>query len=60
MLRIGICDDLADARLVLRSLLERILEARKVQGQFFEFSSAPYGEMCFSAKKALLWYWVRK
>lgn len=39
MLRIGICDDLADARLVLRSLLERILEGRKVQGQFFEFSS---------------------
>lgn len=39
MLRIGICDDLADARLVLRSLLERILEDRKVQGQFFEFSS---------------------
>lgn len=39
MLRIGICDDLADARFVLRSLLERILEKRKVQGQFFEFSS---------------------
>ena len=39
MLRIGICDDLADARLVLRSSLERILEHRKVQGQFFEFSS---------------------
>ena len=39
MLRIGICDDLADARLVLRSALERILESRKVQGQFFEFSS---------------------
>ena len=39
MLRIGICDDLADARLVLRSLLERILENRKIQGQFFEFSS---------------------
>ena len=39
MLRIGICDDLADARLVLRSALERILETRKVQGQFFEFSS---------------------
>lgn len=39
MLRIGICDDLADARLVLRSLLERILENRKLQGQFFEFSS---------------------
>lgn len=39
MLRIGICDDLADARLVLRSLLERILENRRIQGQFFEFSS---------------------
>ena len=39
MLRIGICDDLADARLVLRSALERILETRKIQGQFFEFSS---------------------
>ena len=39
MLRIGICDDLADARLVLRSALERILENKKIQGQFFEFSS---------------------
>ena len=39
MLCIGICDDLADARLVLRSALERILETRKIQGQFFEFSS---------------------
>lgn len=39
VLRIGICDDLADARLVLRSALERVLENRKVQGQFFEFSS---------------------
>lgn len=39
VLRIGICDDLSDARLVLRSLLERILDIRKVQRQFFEFSS---------------------
>lgn len=39
MLRIGICDDLADARLVLRSALERILEERKVRGEFFEFSA---------------------
>lgn len=39
MLRIGICDDLADARLVLRSALERILERKRMQGQFFEFSS---------------------
>ena len=39
VLRIGICDDLADARLVLRSAVERVLENRKVQGQFFEFSS---------------------
>lgn len=39
MLRIGICDDLADARLVLRAALERVLEEQKVQGRFFEFSS---------------------
>lgn len=39
MLRIGICDDLADARLVLRAMLERILEGQKVQAQFFEFSA---------------------
>lgn len=39
MLRIGICDDVYDARLVLRSALERALEARHIQGQFFEFSS---------------------
>ena len=30
---------MADARLVLRSVLERILEDRKIQGQIFEFSS---------------------
>ena len=39
MLRIGICDDIYDARLVLRSALERVLEKRRVQGQFWEFSS---------------------
>lgn len=39
MLRIGICDDLADARLVLRSALERILDTRNVPAQCFEFSS---------------------
>lgn len=39
VLRIGICDDLADARLVLRSMLERILENQKVPAQFFEFSA---------------------
>jgi two-component system response regulator LytT len=39
MLRIGICDDIYDARLVLRSALERILEERRIEGQFFEFSS---------------------
>ena len=38
MLRIGICDDVYDARLVLRSTLERVLE-RRTEGQFFEFSS---------------------
>ena len=39
VLRIGICDDWADARLVLRSMLERILENQRVQAQFFEFSA---------------------
>ena len=39
MLRIGICDDVYDARLVLRSALERVLEQRRIEGQFFEFSS---------------------
>ena len=39
MLRIGICDDVYDARLVLRSALERVLEKRRIQGEFREFSS---------------------
>lgn len=39
MLRIGVCDDVSDARLLLRSALERVLETRKLQGRFFEFSS---------------------
>lgn len=39
MLRIGICDDVYDARLVLRSALERALEHRRSAGAFFEFSS---------------------
>lgn len=39
MLRIGICDDVYDARLVLRSALERVLERRRTESQFFEFSS---------------------
>ena len=38
MLRIGICDDVYDARLVLRSALERVLERRRTEGRFFEFS----------------------
>lgn len=39
MLRIGICDDSAQARFVLRAAIERILENRKIQGQIFEFSA---------------------
>ena len=39
MLRIGICDDVYDARLALRAALERSLERRKIQGRFWEFSS---------------------
>lgn len=39
MLRIGICDDIYDARLILRATLERLLEARAVTFQIYEFSS---------------------
>ena len=39
MLRIGICDDNASARLALRAALERALERQRAQGRFFEFSS---------------------
>lgn len=39
MLRIGICDDNASARLTLRAALERSLEERRTEGCFFEFSS---------------------
>lgn len=39
MLRIGICDDSADARIALRAALERALDRRKGEGTFFEFSS---------------------
>ena len=39
MLRIGICDDSADARIALRSALERALDRRRGAGTFFEFSS---------------------
>lgn len=38
MLRIGICDDVSDARLALQSALERVLERRR-EAQFFAFSS---------------------
>lgn len=39
MLRIGICDDSAEARIALRAALERALDRRKGEGTFFEFSS---------------------
>ncbi|HIX90376.1 MAG TPA: LytTR family DNA-binding domain-containing protein [Candidatus Agathobaculum pullicola] len=39
MLRIGICDDVSDARLALQSALERVLELRRGEAQFFAFSS---------------------
>lgn len=40
MLRIGICDDSADARIALRAALERALERRRSgEASFFEFSS---------------------
>jgi len=39
MLRIGICDDVQDARIALRAALERVLDRRRTEGRFFEFSS---------------------
>ena len=39
MLRIGICDDSAEARLSLHAMLERLLEKRAVESQIYEFSS---------------------
>lgn len=39
MLRIGICDDIYDARLQLRCQLERILEHKGIPGSFAEFPS---------------------
>lgn len=39
MLRIGICDDQSEARLALRAALERALDQRHTQGEFFEFSA---------------------
>ncbi|MDO5400762.1 MAG: LytTR family DNA-binding domain-containing protein [Eubacteriales bacterium] len=39
MLRIGICDDVSDARLSVRWALERILDRRRMEGRIFEFSS---------------------
>ena len=38
MLRIGICDDSAEARVALRAALERALERRRSgEASFFEF-----------------------
>lgn len=39
MLRIGICDDVSDARLSVQSAVERVLHARRSEARFFAFSS---------------------
>lgn len=39
MLRIGICDDAAEARQQLHMMTERLLDARAVECQIYEFSS---------------------
>ncbi|MDE7244735.1 MAG: LytTR family DNA-binding domain-containing protein [Oscillospiraceae bacterium] len=39
MLRIGICDDISEARMTLRAALERALVRRRMEGSFYEFSS---------------------
>ena len=42
MLRIGICDDMQDARFALRCALERALEQRNMEAEFFEFSAGEW------------------
>lgn len=42
MLRIGICDDMQDARFALRCALERVLETRNMEAEFFEFSAGEW------------------
>lgn len=49
MLRIGVCDDSADARMLLCCALERVLDERGVAHQCFEFSSGE-GIMLWLAK----------
>ena len=38
MLRIGICDDVLEARFALRCTLERVLERQREEAVFYEFS----------------------
>ncbi len=53
MLRIGICDDELQARLALRSALERALVRRRSQqAQFFEFSTGEGLLRCCGARRA--------
>ena len=42
MLRIGICDDMQDARFALRCALERALEKKNMEARFFEFSAGEW------------------
>ena len=42
MLRIGICDDVQEARFALRCALERVLEMRNMEAEFFEFSAGEW------------------
>lgn len=51
MLRIGICDDSADARFLLQDALERVLEINGWETQFFQFSSGE-GLLAWVAKHA--------
>ena len=39
MLRLGICDDSADARCALRGTLEQLMESQNLEVQIYEFSS---------------------
>lgn len=42
MLRIGICDDVQEARFSLRCALERVLEMRNMEAQFYDFSAGEW------------------
>ena len=62
MLRIGICDDSAEARLGLRAMLERLLDKRAVECQNYEFSSGEglLGWMESTRVRSISYSWISR